>query len=68
MLLQEGRPAVADLAGAGQFSKELTDQEYLVARARQAAAGDEEWTAKAWMLTAKSLFPDNFGIQVSKKL
>lgn len=43
--------------------KELTDQEYLVARARAAATQQQDWAAKTWMLTAKSLFPDNFGIQ-----
>lgn len=41
----------------------LLPQEYLVVRAREAAARGHEWQAKTWMLTAKSLFPDNFGIQ-----
>ena len=35
----------------------------MVARAREAGAQGDEWSAKTWMLTAKNLFPDNFGIQ-----
>jgi len=52
-----------DHSGNNQFTSDLTDQEYLVARAREAAARGQDWAAKTWMLTAKSLFPDNFGIQ-----
>ena len=29
----------------------------------EAAGQGQEWAAKTWMITAKSLFPDNFGIQ-----
>lgn len=58
----EGR-GLKDHSGSNQFTTQLTDQEYLVARAREAAARGEDWGAKTWMLTAKSLFPDNFGIQ-----
>ena len=34
-----------------------------MARAREAGAQGDEWSAKTWMLTVKNLFPDNFGIQ-----
>jgi len=54
---------VEDHSGSAQFTNALTDQEYLVARAREAGAQGDEWSAKTWMLTAKNLFPDNFGIQ-----
>lgn len=58
-LLEEGEVVEEAVGGLGG----LTDQEYLVARAREAAGQGQEWAAKTWMITAKSLFPDNFGIQ-----
>lgn len=58
-LLEEGE--VEEEPATGHAG--LTDQEYLVSRAREAASQGEEWAAKTWMVTAKSLFPDNFGIQ-----
>lgn len=42
----------------------FTDEEYLIYRAKQALKTDPH-EAKAWMITAKTLFPNNFGIQVS---
>lgn len=40
----------------------LTDQQYLVQRARELKVKDP-FQSKAWMLTANSLFPDTFSIQ-----
>eukprot|EP00088_Acartia_fossae_P050801 TRINITY_DN569_c0_g1_i1.p1 TRINITY_DN569_c0_g1~~TRINITY_DN569_c0_g1_i1.p1 ORF type:complete len:648 (-),score=95.22 TRINITY_DN569_c0_g1_i1:3-1946(-) len=40
----------------------LTDQQYLVHRARELKIKDPH-QSKAWMLTANSLFPDTFSIQ-----
>ena len=42
----------------------LSDEEYLIARARQAWKEGNVHEAKTWMLTARSIFPDNFGIQL----
>lgn len=41
----------------------LIDQDYLVLRAKNALKTDPV-TAKAWMITAKTLYPTNFGVQV----
>ncbi|XP_060800939.1 integrator complex subunit 10 [Amyelois transitella] len=38
----------------------LSDEDYIIARAKQQS---NIYSAKAWMLTAKSLFPTNFKIQ-----
>ena len=40
----------------------LSDEDYLVARARQERERDPAG-AKAWMITAKLMFPKNFSIQ-----
>ena len=42
----------------------LSDEDYLVLRAKQAFNVDPH-SAKAWMLTAKTLYPNNFAVQVS---
>ena len=47
--------------GDEQFSN-MTDQDFLVHRARTMRSEDP-YCSKSWMLTAKSLFPDNFSIQ-----
>ena len=39
----------------------LTEENYLINRAKQA---QDPHTAKAWILAAKALYPNNFGIQV----
>lgn len=41
----------------------LSDVDYLVMRARQYSKTDQ-YAAKAWLITAKSLFPTSFVIQV----
>lgn len=41
----------------------ISDEEYLVLRAKDALKTDA-FAAKAWMLTAKTLFPNNFAVQV----
>lgn len=43
---------------------QLTDEEYVIHRAKCSQQLDEA-TAKAWMITAKTLFPRNFAVQVS---
>ena len=42
----------------------LSDSDYLITRARQAWKEGNIYEAKTWMLTARSIFPDNFGIQL----
>jgi integrator complex subunit 10 len=53
------------MAPAGDNTDEtmLSDEEYLVFRAKEELKKDP-YAARAWMLTAKSLFPQNFNIQV----
>ena len=46
--------------------KELSDEEYLVRKAKETAFTDV-YRSKAWTLTAKTLFPQNFDIQVSEQ-
>lgn len=41
---------------------ESSDEEYLVNRAKEELKRDPH-AARAWMLTAKSLFPNNFSVQ-----
>ena len=55
------------LSGGGSVSSgadltKLSDEDYLVARARQERDRDPAG-AKAWMITAKLMFPKNFSIQ-----
>ncbi|XP_069684038.1 integrator complex subunit 10 isoform X2 [Periplaneta americana] len=40
----------------------VSDEEYLVLRAKDALKSDP-FAAKAWMITAKTLFPNNFAVQ-----
>ncbi|XP_049767483.1 integrator complex subunit 10 [Schistocerca cancellata] len=40
----------------------LSDEEYLVERAKESLSFNR-YEAKSWMITAKTLFPDNFGVQ-----
>lgn len=42
----------------------LPDEDYVLQRAKLALKTDPLY-AKAWMITAKCLYPDNFGVQVS---
>jgi integrator complex subunit 10 len=51
-------PVVGDMSA-------VSDEEYLVLRAKDALKSDP-YTAKAWMITAKTLFPNNFSVQVRK--
>jgi integrator complex subunit 10 len=44
---------------------EVSDEDYLVNRAKDELKRDPS-AARAWMLTAKSLFPNNFSVQVYK--
>jgi integrator complex subunit 10 len=45
----------------------ISDEEYLVLRAKDAFKSDAS-AAKAWMITAKTLFPNNFAVQVRNAL
>ena len=47
-----------------QVKDSLTDEDYLITRARQAWKEGKIHEAKTWMLTARSIFPENFGIQL----
>jgi integrator complex subunit 10 len=49
-------PVVGDVSA-------VSDEEYLVLRAKDALKSDP-YAAKAWMITAKTLFPNNFAVQV----
>lgn len=40
----------------------LSNEEYVIQRAKSALKTDPI-AAKAWMLTAKTLYPNNFGVQ-----
>lgn len=46
----------------GNISKE----DYVIQRAKEALKTDP-LAAKAWMITAKTLYPNNFGVQVCHK-
>lgn len=52
-----GRVAGAKMSAQG-------DCEFLVKRARELVQGDL-WAAKAWLITARSLYPADFNIQVA---
>lgn len=41
----------------------ITEENYLINKAKMAQATDP-YTAKAWILAAKTLYPNNFGVQV----
>lgn len=42
---------------------DLTDEQYVVKRAKMELKLDP-YSAKAWMITAKTLYPHNFSVQV----
>ncbi|XP_037278382.2 integrator complex subunit 10 isoform X3 [Rhipicephalus microplus] len=50
------------MAPGSKMKENETDEEYLISMARSCQKSDPYFT-KSWMLTAKTLFPDNFGIQ-----
>lgn len=41
----------------------ISDEDYVIQRAKDALKTDP-LAAKAWMITAKTLYPNNFGVQV----
>lgn len=41
----------------------VSNEDYVIQRAKLALKSDP-LSAKAWMLTAKTLYPNNFGVQV----
>ncbi|KAK8787031.1 hypothetical protein V5799_023193 [Amblyomma americanum] len=50
------------MAPGNAMKESETDEEYLISMARGCQKSDPYFT-KSWMLTAKTLFPENFGIQ-----
>lgn len=42
----------------------ISDEEYVIQRAKNSLKHDP-LAAKAWMITAKTLYPNNFGVQVN---
>ncbi|CAN8013736.1 unnamed protein product [Ixodes persulcatus] len=50
------------MAPGNAMKESETDEEYLISMARNCQKHDPYFT-KSWILTAKTLFPDNFGIQ-----
>ena len=42
--------------------------EWLVERARQSLKENNPYEAKAWLITAKTLYPKDFGVQVSLQI
>lgn len=56
-------PALADMTPSLNDSQNISDEDYLVVRAKQAFSTDP-FSAKAWMITAKTLYPNNFAVQV----
>ena len=48
---------------ASNQENQLSDEEYVIYRAKMSQKHDE-YSAKAWMITAKTLFPRNFAVQV----
>ena len=52
------------MAGAGPDEKlRISDEDWLISRAKT-CLNDDEYAAKAWLLTARTLFPRNLSIQV----
>lgn len=41
---------------------------WLVERARQSLKENNPYEAKAWLITAKTLYPKDFGVQVSSQI
>lgn len=46
-----------------EIDLEISDEEYVIERAKNAFKNNPA-AAKAWMITAKTLYPNNFGVQV----
>lgn len=44
---------------------QLSDEEYVIYRTKNSQKQDAA-TARAWMITAKTLFPRNFAVQVKR--
>ena len=45
-----------------------SSSQWLVERARQSLRENNPYEAKAWLITAKTLYPKDFGVQVSSEL
>lgn len=44
---------------------DISDEEYVIQRAKMDLEKNP-LSAKAWMITAKTLYPNNFGVQVPR--
>jgi len=54
------------MAAVPKEADPISDEEWLVFKAHECLKSDSH-AAKAWLMTAKSLFPRNFDIQVHGK-
>lgn len=49
-----------------EIDLEISDEDYVIERAKNALKLNPV-SAKAWMITAKTLYPNNFGVQVNNQ-
>lgn len=57
------------MAGEDVIMEDLgSSSQWLVERARQSLRENNPYEAKAWLITAKTLYPKDFGVQVSSEL
>lgn len=58
-----------NMAGEDATIEDLdSPSQWLVERARQSLRENNPYEAKAWLITAKTLYPKDFGIQVGSEL
>lgn len=58
-----------NMAGEDAIMEDLdSPSQWLVERARQSLRENNPYEAKAWLITAKTLYPKDFGIQVGSEL
>ena len=58
-----------NMAGEDAIMEDLdSPSQWLVERARQSLRENNPYEAKAWLITAKTLHPKDFGIQVGSEL
>ena len=51
------------MAAVGE-KREFSDEEWLISRAKT-CLNDDQYASRAWLLTARTLFPKNVSIQVN---
>merc|ERR1719328_553937 len=57
------RMTTAEIDVTMDVIEDCTDEEYLIMRSKKALEQGNISEAKTWMLTARSIFPQNFSIQ-----